>query len=319
MQSYIINTSKPLKPLDTAVLFIVFNRPDTTAQVFEAIRAAKPPRLYVAADGPRDGRVGEAGQVAEVREIATRVDWPCEIKTLFQKRNLGCKYAVSGAINWFFHNEDAGIILEDDVLPEQGFFDFCQAALQEYYDDARVGMVTGHSVRSKAGHPDKNYSTKFSSYGLVWGWATWRRTWQKYDVELSDWNPRELGFLRQKKGSSPLYVDMWNNLFSRVQAGNIDSWDYQLNYLLLRHNLLCVVPPYNLIDNIGYGGEATHTSGPRPTWLVRSCDIDMEYVRLSKPELDVTLDREIGAKIFYITYVAEVKNLVKKFIKGRTH
>ncbi len=119
-------------PLKTAVLFLVFNRPDTTAQVFDAIRKARPPRLYVAADGPRANREGEAEKVAKVREIATAVDWPCEVRTLFRDANLGCKRAVSGALDWFFGEEEAGMVLEDDCLPHPDFFRFCDALLERY-------------------------------------------------------------------------------------------------------------------------------------------------------------------------------------------
>ena len=125
-------------PLQTAVLFLVFNRPDTTAQVFEVIRQARPPRLYIAADGARPNRADEPELIARVREIATAVDWPCEVRTLFREENLGCKHAVSGGITWFFEHEEQGIILEDDCLPSQSFFWFCEELLEKYKDDKRV-------------------------------------------------------------------------------------------------------------------------------------------------------------------------------------
>jgi GT2 family glycosyltransferase len=118
--------------LETPILFIVFNRPKTTSQVFQAIRAAKPRRLYVAADGPRDDRPLEKEKVREVRDIATQIDWPCDLKILFRDENLGCKYAVSGAIDWFFKSEEQGMILEDDCLPSQSFFNYCHDCLTKY-------------------------------------------------------------------------------------------------------------------------------------------------------------------------------------------
>jgi len=119
------------------VLFLIFNRPDTTTRVFEAIRAARPERLYVAADGPRMTREGEAERCAEARRIATAVDWPCEVKTLFRETNLGCRAAVSGAITWFFEHEEEGIILEDDCLPDPSFFPYCTELLAHYRDTGR--------------------------------------------------------------------------------------------------------------------------------------------------------------------------------------
>ena len=173
----------PPAPLQTAVLFLVFNRPDTTAQVFEAIRQAKPPRLYVAADGPREGREGEVERVDKVREISMAVDWPCEVKTLFREKNLGCKYAVSSAITWFFEQEEQGIILEDDCLPSQSFFWFCEELLNEYMYDQRIWQICGFSpLVNKI-----KESYYLSKYSPIWGWASWRRAWSAYDAEISSW------------------------------------------------------------------------------------------------------------------------------------
>ena len=302
-------------PLETAVLFLVFNRPEATAKVFESIRRAKPVRLYVAADGPRANRTDELGKVTNVQKIATAVDWPCQVITLFRNQNLGCKYAVSSAIDWFFQHEECGIILEDDVLPADGFFEYCQVALKEYINNPSVGMITGHSIEPKTELSKQNYTTKLSTYGLVWGWATWRQVWLQYDVELFDWNPHELDFLKAKKSSSQLYVDMWCQIFSSVKSGEIDTWDYQLNYLLLKNNLLCVIPPYNLIDNIGFGAEATHTAGEKPIWFVESNSIDPSEIIFSKKYIDIEFDNLIGAKIFGITPLAKFKNIIKKLIR----
>jgi hypothetical protein len=306
---------KPALALNTAILFLVFNRPETTVKVFETIRKARPRRLYIAADGPREKRQGEAEAVAKVREIATAVDWPCEVKTLFRKHNLGCKYAVSGAIDWFFSQEECGIILEDDIVPNQGFFEYCQSALEQYRNDPRVGMVTGHSIDGAHKSSIHQYSTKFSIYGLIWGWATWRHVWNEYDVELVEWAPEKIDFLLRQKSSNSLYVDMWRKIFSDVQCGKINSWDYQLNYILLKKNLFCVMPPHNLIDNIGFNQDATHTIGDPPDWLIDSSPIVPEHVIFSKPKVDVQLDRAIASKIFGITAWARAKHFIKKLIR----
>ena len=147
MQEISSNTFTPQHPLKTAVLFLIFNRPDTTKQVFEAIRKSKPPRLYVAADGPRTDKSGEAEKVEQVRRIAMQVDWNCEVKTLFREENLGCGKAVSSAITWFFKNEEEGIILEDDCLPNQSFFWFCEELLERYRDDMRIMAVSGDNFQ----------------------------------------------------------------------------------------------------------------------------------------------------------------------------
>src|ERR1700690_1974577 len=156
--------------MQSPVLFLVFNRPDTTRRVFEAIRSAQPPRLYVAADGPRGARAGEAERCAEVRRIATAVNWPCEVKTLFRDCNLGCKMGVSSGITWFFEHEPEGIILEDDVLPVPTFFDFCDELLARFRNDDRVAMISGSNLI--AGHFDPAESYFFSRCAQIWGWAS---------------------------------------------------------------------------------------------------------------------------------------------------
>ena len=244
--------------LQTAVLFLVFNRPETTAQVFEAIRQAKPPRLYVAGDGPRDGRAGEAERVAKVREIATTVDWPCEVKTLFRVENLGCKHAVSGAITWFFEQENQGIILEDDCLPHQDFFRFCETLLKRYVDDERVSVITGDNFQN--GTPRGDGSYYFSRYNHVWGWASWRRSWQNYDGDLNfwpDWKRSEKWLSEFSDGAERRY---WENIFDRMYAQQIDTWDYPWTASVWYHGGLTVTPNVNLVSNIGFGPDSTHTT-----------------------------------------------------------
>src|SRR5690349_2048344 len=133
--------------MKSAILFLVFNRPETTARVFEAIRAAQPPRLYVAADGPRASRIGESERCDLTRRIASAVDWPCDITTLFRAANLGCKNAVSSAISWFFEHEEEGVILEDDCLPDPSFFRYCDELLAHYRDDTRIGLISGNNFQ----------------------------------------------------------------------------------------------------------------------------------------------------------------------------
>ncbi len=164
------------KSLNTAVLFLVYNRPDCTRQVFEAVRQAKPPRLYVAADGPREGKLGEVERIEEVRTIATAVDWPCKVKKLFRSQNLGCAKSVIGGINWFFKNETRGIILEDDALPSKAFFYYIEKNLNIYEKKGKVWAISGTNIISDS---KKNLAPCFSLHGTVWGWGTWRDRWKK--------------------------------------------------------------------------------------------------------------------------------------------
>lgn len=251
--------------METAVLFIVFSRPDTTARVFEAIRAARPARLYVAADGPRAGRAGEAERCAEVRRIATAIDWPCTLHTLFRDANLGCKRGVSSAIDWFFENEAEGIILEDDILPQPAFFPYCEALLDRYRDDQRVAMISGCSF---IGDPAQQADYVFSRYLHVWGWASWRRAWQHYDVDMAGWPGRAASArLVQVLGGRADVIAYWTSAFDAVQRGDIDTWDYQWVYSSWMADMLAIMPNGMLIDNLGYGDGATHTAGDAPVYV----------------------------------------------------
>ncbi|ARN22637.1 hypothetical protein [Piscinibacter gummiphilus] len=243
------------------ILFLVFNRPDTTARVFEAIRAARPPRLYVASDGPRAGRPDEAARCDEVRRIATAVDWPCEVKTLLRPENLGCKRAVSSGISWFFEQEPEGIVIEDDCVPDPSFFTYCDELLERYRDDPRVMCISGDNFISSDWKPDSSYY--FSKYIHVWGWASWRRAWNLYDVEMRDWSAQDkAGLLERRFPNAPRAQAHWRELFDRVSTGRIDTWDYQWNYACLKHDGVSCMPEVNLISNIGFGQGATHTVSP---------------------------------------------------------
>ena len=164
----------PSAPLETAVLFIVFNRLETTKSVFQAIRKARPQKLYIGGDGARKDKDGEAEKIVAVRKyVMENIDWKCEVKTQFSEKNLGCKYAPASVINWFFKNEEMGIILEYDCLPSQSFFWFCQTLPKKYQDDTRVGDISGTNLLGKYKNGNKSYH--FSNFGNNWGWATWRR------------------------------------------------------------------------------------------------------------------------------------------------
>lgn len=248
---------KPPRPLKTSVLFLVFNRLDTTVEVFEEIRKAKPPKLYIASDGARPDKEGESENVKTVREyILNNVDWVCEVKTLFRKQNLGCKYAVSSAIDWFFKNEEQGIILEDDCVPSQSFFWFCEELLKKYKDDNSIYMISGDSRGSESFDMKEDYG--FCKYPMVWGWASWSRVWNNYDVEISDY-PNHKHNVLKSISSFDKTVRFWEKAFDKVFKKQIDTWDYQFSYLFLKNKAKCIVPNVNLITNIGFRQDATHT------------------------------------------------------------
>jgi hypothetical protein len=242
--------------LKTAVLFLVFNRPDTTKQVFEAIRKAKPPRLYVAADGPKIVNSGEAEKVEQARLIATQVDWDCEVHTLFRKENLGCGKAVSSAITWFFETEEEGIILEDDCLPSQSFFWFCEELLERYREDMRIWHIAGYK---HFGLRHDKFSYNFSFYTPIWGWATWRRAWKYYDFDLSSYRTFKRELKNYNLFRSQKEINHRKMILDKVCSERIDTWDYQWNFCVRSNSGLSIRPSKNLVKNIGLGDNATHT------------------------------------------------------------
>jgi hypothetical protein len=250
------------KQAETPVLFIVFNRPDTTKEVFSVIKAIKPKKFYIAADGPRVNREGESEKTELVRKICLNIDWKCDVKTLFSDRNLGCKDAVSSAITWFFENEDKGIILEDDCLPDLSFFAYCEELLEKYKNDSRIMSISGVNFQKEniAG----TYSYYFSRYVHVWGWATWRRAWEHYDKEMKLWPD-----IKKRNILDHLLCDKrekryWQRFFESTYRGEIDTWDYQWTFSCWMQSGLSVIPVKNLVSNIGFGANATHTKDVTP-------------------------------------------------------
>jgi len=246
--------------MKSSVLFLIFNRPTTTREVFSAISFAKPPRLYIAADGPRANRLGEAERCAEVRRIATAVDWPCEVKTLFRDENLGCKWAPCSSISWFFEQETEGIILEDDCLPSNSFFSYCDELLEYYRDDTRIWQICGTNMFGRDPDSAAQATYRFSKYGPVWGWASWRRAWQHYDPELLGWPQMSRPEMMESAYETEVEQKVRFALGTRLFSQEIDTaWDFQWGIAKNFNSGLSIIPSNNLIKNIGFGPDATHT------------------------------------------------------------
>jgi hypothetical protein len=250
--------------IKTPVAFLIFNRPDTTAKVFEAIRQAKPPKLLVVADGPRSDRPDEAEKCKDTREIIKQVDWDCEVLTNYSDVNLGCGIRVSTGLNWVFEQVEEAIILEDDCLPDATFFRFCEELLDVYRNDTRIMHISGTNFHFRR-HYSK-YSYYFSLYPNIWGWASWRRAWQCYDFAIKLWpqfkNEGCLNtYLHNKKS-----ISYWSKIFQSVydDSQTFNTWDYQWFLSCWIQNGLSIVPSLNLVSNIGFGSAATHTKGVSP-------------------------------------------------------
>jgi hypothetical protein len=250
--------------LKTPVAFIIFNRPDRTERVFAEIAKARPPKLLVVADGPRNSSEQESCDAA--RAIIDRVDWDCEVLKNYADVNLGCKRRVSSGLNWIFEQVEEAIILEDDCLPHADFFPFCGEMLARFCDDDRVSMVCGANfLRGQVPISDSYY---FGHYGHIWGWATWRRSWRDYDVSMKAWAEVRstqwlLELLHDKHAARH-----WSDVFEQTYRGRMDTWDYQWLFAWWIQRRLAVVPSANLISNIGYGDQSTHTKGFTPAAAV---------------------------------------------------
>lgn len=242
---------------DVPVLFLLFNRPLHARRVLDCIRLVKPSVLYVAVDGPRLGRKDDQENVQQCIDLLNEIDWPCTVKKLFREYNLGCKRAVSSAIDWFFNQVDYGIILEDDCLPDPSFFEFCKIILIKYENNYEVMHIGGSNVYKKAVWSDDTYF--FSIIPHIWGWATWRRAWMLYDVDMKDYPQFRSSFGIEKMVTYTPSIGYWKVAFDNTYKSVIDTWDYQWVYAVWKNRGLCVIPNQNLITNIGFDGTGTHT------------------------------------------------------------
>ena len=243
------------------ILLIAWRRPHTLRQVINAIRPVAPTLIFVACDGPNPDRPGEAGKVAATRAVIEReIDWPCQIERLYSPTNQGCRLGVSRAITWFFEQVEEGIILEDDCVPHPDFFPYCTALLDRYRHDTRMWCISGDNFQDGVWRGDGSYY--FSRYNHCWGWASWRRCWQHYDAELSQWPAlRDSGRL-VTFFEDPLERQYWSCIWQQlVDAGQPDTWDYQWTLTCLANGGLTTLPNANLVSNVGFGKDAAHTSG----------------------------------------------------------
>ncbi len=245
--------------MKSAVLFLIFNRPDTTSIAFDRIREVRPPKLYIAADGPRVNKEGEVEKCARTRDIVRNIDWDCEVKTLFRDANLGCGKGVSSAITWFFENEEEGIIIEDDIIPHPDFFNYCDEMLERYRHDDRIQLIAGRNAFYKG--YDSAYSYYMSSLFHIWGWASWRRVWQTYEFDTKKLSSEEFGMKLKKRGLPHTTLKFWNRTFEIMQAGKCDTWDHQLYFNQILHDRYTIIPYVNMTENIGFNSmDATHTT-----------------------------------------------------------
>ena len=240
-----------------SIAYIIFNRPRHTRETFEAIRAQKPDKLFIIADGPRPDHPIDAERCKAVREIVEHIDWPCEVHRDYAEQNLGLKRRISSGLNWVFSLTETAIVLEDDCLPHPDFFIFCQTLLERYKDDERVWVITGNNYQNGKKRGDASYY--FSKFGHCWGWASWRRAWQHFDGELSFWPEWKNTEDWRQKMPDPFEQTYWTDILDRVHQHKINSWAYPWLATLWYNGALTATPRVNLVTNIGIGPDSTHT------------------------------------------------------------
>jgi len=301
-----------LDKFKTPILFLIFNRPDITQKVFDEIKKLKPTTLYVAADGPRIAVAGEDQDCLAAREIIKQVDWDCKVFTLFREVNLGCRIAVSSAIDWFFKEVEEGIILEDDCLPDQTFFWFCQELLAYYRTDNRIMHISGSNYQFGKKIGDASYY--FSRLAHIWGWATWRRAWQFYDVNMNSY-PQFVAEEKIKKIFNDSEVQKnWVNNLTKIYKG-ANTWDYQWAYANLIYNSYCIIPNENLISNIGFGKKSTHTFNKDDVLANLPLGSINQIKHPQKLEYATEADHFTNTKVFNPpSLIVRVRNRIKRIL-----
>lgn len=260
----------------TPVVFMTFNRPHLAREVLTRIAAARPPLLYHIQDGPRQDHPEDAACCAACIDMVNRIDWPCEIRRIHATHNLGCGLRIATGLNQVFAEVEEAILLEDDCLPGEDFFPFCERMLERYRDTPRVMHISGDNFQQ--GRNRTPYNHDFSRYAHIWGWATWRRAWALYDRDMKEWPAFRDGGGLASRFADPGEQAYWTRVLNRMHAGEIDTWDYPWQFTCLLHDGVCVLPAANLVSNIGFGVDATHTIGgtglriPRITALPRLPD-----------------------------------------------
>lgn len=243
--------------LNTPIVFIAFNRPRHTAKTFAAVRAQQPKTLLIISDGPRKDHPTDDQNCAAVRSIFENIDWPCTVYRNYSDMNLGCKKRLNTGLDWVFETVEEAIILEDDCLPNNDFFVFCESMLEKYRHDKRIMTVTGNNFQAGIKRGDAAYY--FSKYNHIWGWATWRRSWQKNDQSLSFWP--EWKNSKAWQSHTPYLAERrhWTKIFDQMYRNEIDTWDHPWTCNIWYRGGLVVTPNANLVTNIGFGPEGTHT------------------------------------------------------------
>lgn len=299
------------KELTTPVAFFLFNRPKQTAETFARIAQAKPTQLFLVADAPRTNHPTDAANCAAARAVVAEINWDCDVYHNFADANMGCRCRIASGIDWVFEQVETAIILEDDVVVEPTFFRFAQEMLQRHFDDERIMQVSGYNPIPPRPYP---YSYYYSQWSFIWGWATWRRAWQRYyDVDMSLWSP----LLREELANHPALNPRIIALFEEAHAGRIDTWDYQWFFARIIQSGLNVAPVRNLVRNIGFDTAATHTKDPStPHALMRTQAMDFPLIHPPWTMIDPSYENEVYTMLNAEPFKHKVKAFLSQLVRA---
>jgi hypothetical protein len=301
--------------MKTPVVLIIFNRPHHTEKVFEVIRQAQPSQLLVIADGPRTNRPEDKEKCASARAIIDRVDWKCQVFKNYSDINLGCDPRIIDGLNWVFDIVEEAIILEDDCIPHPTFFTYCEELLDRYRHDQRVMNISGQNVLF--GRKRTDYSYYFSRFTLCWGWATWRRSWQYFDVDLEFWpEVRDKRFMKDIL-EDPYAVRVWERTAQMLYDGRLTGWDFKWMFSCWLQNGLCIISDRNLITNIGYGAEATHIHDEKDPYIkmpTEAMDFPLKHPPFILRDLDADQFTQRTLFDYDPNIFKKVQNKIKKVL-----
>lgn len=314
------------KQLKTPVALIFFTRPDTFRKVFEQVRKARPEKLFLIQDGAREGRPDDVKKIEECRKIAENIDWECEVYKNYSDVNLGCGVRPSSGITWVFENVDKAIILEDDCVPCESFFDYCEEMLDRYENDERIAYVSGlnHFEDWDCGE----YSYFFAKTGAIWGWATWKRAWEKYDYRVNAINDNYLKRIMKYQFSNEYAAKQrirgWEEVNSSAVGDNkLSYWDMQWGMIKYSQNQLVIVPKYNQISNIGVGEASSHAQNKKVSGFkkyktffhIPTKNLEFPLVHQNMCMCDAEYDNTVYKCTYGNPIIHKTKRIVKKILK----
>lgn len=300
------------------IAFIIFNRPKCTRKVFAEIRKARPEKLYLIADAPRQNKVGEAEKCAETRRLVeAMIDWPCEVHKNYAEENMGCGQRIPSGLDWVFEHEERAIIMEDDILADPSFFTFCGAMLDRYENDEQIMQIGGYNRFNHS--PGKNHYF-YSRFCDIWGWATWRSAWEKFkSIDHAEWTRIKQNNLLNTQCTSEKEAQMRTFVLDDIFSGKLSAWGMRWELTKIMNQGRGVVPSKNLVKNIGFGLDASHTINPfNRNQLMRRHRLIPPYASPASDESDPAYEARYLSNMFPNVHLEKARTLLLRLLFRKT-